>query len=101
MTSSFTLNSQVLIVLCTTIQTTDQLLAGLQARFPATAWTMSLLISVLTQASKQGRISIVTNSPLRWKVNKNMVNLFPLNIQYENVCNAIFKSSPCLPIELL
>lgn len=66
---------------------TQQLLAGLQSRFPDTGWTETLLSSVLVSGQRQGRIKQLPEDT--WYLNTNMLRVNPANAIYQRASSAI------------
>lgn len=99
MSTTQTLNAQVITVLCRNVQDTDTLLANLQAQYPDTAWTLTLLNNVLEVGKKQGRYLRLTKNPDRWQIRYNMALINTVNQVYVPFCARIIKvpDGPCGP----
>ena len=99
MSTTQTLNGQIITVLCNNVQETDVLLANLEAKYPDTAWTLTLLNSILDVGKKQGRYLRLTKNPDRWQVRYNMALINTANQVYVPLCARIIRvpDGPCGP----
>lgn len=93
---SSTRNRQIIKTLCSLGTVTQaQLLPRLQSIYPNTGWTAALLASDIALGQRQGRYSVASQNPTRYRINKLMVQVYPQNQQYQDLCNTIVSNFPC------
>lgn len=91
MSTSTTLNSQIIQVLCNQGLTFNGLLRGLQTRFPASGWTLAQLTTLTTQGVQQGRLLRGLNGG--FLVNPKMILSNVQNQVYSTSCG--LDPTPC------
>ena len=90
-------NAQIIKVLCQSTMTFDEILSGLQRRYPTSGWTSALLETQLAQSIPQGRVVRVTTVPVaKYQLNLDMAyNNPPVNTVYQFLCPQIRKRYDC------
>lgn len=98
--SSVKLTKQLITQVCALgSPTSSQILTSLQSAYPATTWTTSVLANYIDTSLQQGRLEIASSTPVRrYRINIRMVQVFPQNIKYQNLCSSIQKLYPCQTI---